>query len=182
MYTFPGGSVRQALLAAIATLTLSLSACSDAKPPLPDAKNTSAADGAAVDEKALTKLATDLWKARTESQNNGNTSSEQFEGLLSLPVTEAELGMLQSYKKDKFLRSGAPAITAIETSVSGDSGEILLCVNEDRWTVEVDGKPAEVAKYGSRPWAATAERIADRWIITEIVEPVAAAKTKEKRC
>ena len=172
----------RALLAAIAIMTLSLSACSDAKPSLPDAKNTSAADRAAVDEKALTKLATDLWKARTESQNTGNTSRAQFAGLLAPLLTEVELGMLQRYKDSKLLRTGVPTITAIETTASGETGEILLCLNEDAWGAEVDGKPAEVAKYGLRPWGAKAERTPEGWIVTEELKPEALKDETRKSC
>ena len=182
MFAISGDSARCALAAGIMTITLSLSACGSEEPAPLEERKTSAADKTASDEEALELLATDLWKARTESQNTGNTSREQFEGLLSPGLTEVDLATLQRYKNSKLLRQGAPEVTSIETSASGNSGEILLCVNEDRWTAEVDGKPAKVAKYGSRPWAATAERIADSWIITEIVEPVAAEKLKEKTC
>ena len=174
--------MRRTLLTGIVAMTLSLSACSDDKPSLPEEKKTSAADKTAADEKALTKLATDLWKARTESQNNGNTSRAQFAGLLAPGLAEVELGILQRYKDSKLLRTGVPKITAIETTASGETGEILLCLNEDTWGAEVDGEPAEVAKYGLRPWGAKAERTPDGWIVTEELKPETLKDERKKSC
>ena len=170
MFAISGDSARCALLAGIMTMTFGLSACGSDKPSPLEERKTSAADKTADDEKALELLATDLWKARTESQNTGNTSREQFEGLLSPGLTELDLTRLQRYKKAKVLRKGAPEITAIETSVSGSTGQILLCLNEDNWTAEEDGEPLEPPSDGVKPWGAAAERTSNGWIVTEYLD------------
>ena len=170
--------MRRALLAGIVTMTLSLSACSGDKPSLPEEKKTSAADKTAADEKALELLVADLWKVRTESQNTGNTSRVQFEGLLSPVLTEVEVARLQRYQKAKVLRKGAPKITAIETSVSGSTGQILLCLDEDNWTAEEDGDPIDHTITDPKPWGATAERSPDGWTVTAEMETEIVRKKK----
>ncbi|MBC7593222.1 MAG: hypothetical protein H7288_04680 [Kineosporiaceae bacterium] len=178
MFAISGDSARRALLAGITTMTLSLSACGSNEPPPPDERKTSTADKTASDEEVLELLATDLWKTRKESQNTGNTSRVQFEGLLSPALTEVELTRLQRYKKAKLLRKGAPEITAIETSVSGSTGQILLCLNEDNWTAEEDGDPLDPPSDGFKPWGATAEHTPDGWTVTAEMETEIVKKKK----
>ena len=93
-------------------------------------------------------------------------------------MTEVEVSTLQRYKKAIVLRKGAPEITAIETSVSGSTGQILLCLDEDNWTAEEDGKPIDHTIAGPKPWGATAERTPDGWTVTAELDTEIVRKQK----
>lgn len=172
-----GELARRVALATTLVATLSLSACGgdDPKDPAP---GKTAIDKAAQDKKALETLANDLWQARTAAYNAGNVAPEQFERVLSLVMTEVELSQLKSYQKLKVRREGEPKLTDIETTASGDTGEILLCFNEDDWIFTEDGKPLPPRSDGFKPWGAKAERTAKGWIVTEYLKTDVVRKKK----
>lgn len=172
-----GELARRVALAITLVATLSLGACGGDDPADPSSKST-AVNKAAKDKKALENLATNLWAARTESQNSGNSSRTPYESLMAPGLIEVEVALLERYKKLKVTRTGAPTLTGIQTRVDGDSGEVLLCLNEDDWLFEEAGEPADIPKNGTVPWGAKAERTQDGWIITEILKS-ADAKTKK---
>lgn len=184
MYATSGDWLRRAVPATIITLGLALSACSgsDSEPTDDVVQPTTEAtvDPAVADQQALETLVTDFWAVRTSSQNNGDTSPEQFVGLLSDAMIEVETGTLADYEELKVVRVGAPEITAVEATASGDEGRLLACVNEDEWTAEEDGKPVQLSQDGPKAWGAVAARLGDSWIITDFLSGDEAAK--EKTC
>ncbi len=172
MRTVPGPR-RLAPVAVLLVLALGTSACSgsDSDSPVDPVtpSSTPTADRAAADQAALEKLVTDFWAARTSSQNTGNTSPEQFADVLTAGLIEVETGTLSDYKKLKIVRKGEPQVTDVEVTASGDTGEVLACVDEDGWTAEQDGKPVELGQKGSKAWGATTERSGDAWIISDFL-------------
>lgn len=176
MRTVPGPRSRRLVpAAALLVLALGTTACggggSDSDSPVDPVtpSSTPTVDRAAADQAALEKLVTDFWAVRTSSQNTGNTSPDQFADVLTAGLVEVETGTLSDYKKLKIVRKGEPRVTDVEVTASGDTGEVLACVDEDGWTAEQDGKPVELGQKGSKAWGATTERSGDAWIISDFL-------------
>lgn len=170
-----GDWLRRAAPAAITIIALGLTACSgsDSEPvDAPSASASATVDQAAADQQAIQKLAKDVWALKQQVYNSGEATSAMFEGLYSVNATELEIGKVNTYKAKKILRTGAPVITAVEATVAGDEGEILLCLNEDGWGAEADGEPIDVDPRGDKPWGAAVERTTDGWVFVEALKTV----------
>ncbi|MET0448837.1 MAG: hypothetical protein ABW004_10535 [Aeromicrobium sp.] len=180
-----GDWLKRAVPATMIAAALCLGACSSSDSEPSDTKTTATTaeptvDQAAVDKAALEKLAKDIWAARQEAYNSGKASSALFEGIYTKSAIETELGRLRQYQDQKILRTGAPVITDISSTVSGDTGMIYLCLSEDDWDATEDGTVIDTPKQGASPWGASVERSADGWVLVKD-QPTAAVE-KEKSC
>ncbi|MET0931474.1 MAG: hypothetical protein ABWX74_18280 [Aeromicrobium sp.] len=167
-----GDWLRRAVPATMIALTMGLGACSgsDSEPTDPKASATTAeptADQAAADQAAVEKLATAIWAVRQQVYNSGEATKAIFQDIYSTAAIESELGKVRQYQGQKILRTGAPEITDVEAAVTGDTGEILLCLNEDDWNAEEDGTPIDTPARGANPWGATVQRDGDRWVFVD---------------
>jgi hypothetical protein len=131
----------------------------------PPATTEPTVDQAADDEAAIEQLATELWAVRQQAYNSGEATAATFEGIYSPSAIET----ITTYRDQKILRTGAPLITAIEATATGDTGEILLCLDETGWGAEEDGEPLDIPALGANPWGATVERAGDRWVFVAAI-------------
>jgi hypothetical protein len=167
-----GDWLKRAVPTTMVAVLLGLSACSGGdSEPADKASSTPSAeptvDQAAEDEAALEKLANDVWAARQEAYNSGEASAALFEGIYSTAAIETELGMLRQYQEQKILRTGAPVITDISSTVDGDTGMIYLCLSEDDWDATEDGEVLDTPERGANPWGASVERTSDGWVLVQ---------------
>lgn len=167
-------------MAAVAamTLTFALAACSGSDEPSPldepSATATSASptpDQAAADQAAVADLVSRYWAATTEAENAGDDSGDQFAGIAQGGFIESTLKSIRSAKADGVVRSGAPAVTDVEVTVTGDTADIRACLDEDGWPFVKDGKDLNFEKRGNVPWGAEATRSGDGWVISDVRVP-----------
>jgi hypothetical protein len=179
MHATPGS--RQHAVAVLLTVALlGLSACGGSdggdgdtgepsRETSPPATTEPTVDQAADDEAAIEQLATELWAVRQQAYNSGEATAATFEGIYSPSAIETELARIAQYRADKILRTGAPEITAIEATATGDTGEILLCLDETGWDAVEDGEPIDSPALGANPWGARVERAGDRWVFVAAI-------------
>ncbi|MET0931938.1 MAG: hypothetical protein ABWX74_20655 [Aeromicrobium sp.] len=178
-----GDWLKRAVPATMIAAALCLGACSSSDSEPSDTKTTATTaeptvDQAAVDKAALEKLAKDIWAARQEAYNSGKASSALFEGIYAPGAIESELAKVKQYQDQKILRTGAPEITAVESTITGDTGKILLCLSEDDWDAEEDGQKIDTPARGANPWGATVERAGDGWVFVAAIPTADIEKSK----
>lgn len=156
-------------------MSLTLSACGSEDDSDTDTQ-PSPTPTAQTDEQALEQLAIDLWDARVAAENAGDPSRERFEPILSPELIELEVGKLTTYQEAGLIRQGGPEITDIETTVTGETGTVWMCLNEDGWRAFQSGAEIPGEKYGPGPFGFTAEKTDDKWLITEFDDSVEAGR------
>lgn len=174
-----GGGKRAAIAAAAAmTLTFSLAACSGSDEPSPLDEPTASAtsatptpDQAAADQAAVVALVDRYWAASTAAENAGDDSGKQFDGIAQGTFIEDTLKSIRDAKADGVTRTGAPTVTDVEVSVTGDTADIRACLDEDGWRFVKDGADLGFEKRGAKPWGAEATRSGDGWTISDVRLP-----------
>lgn len=177
-FSFGGGKRGLILFAATAlTLSLSLSACSSDDSPSDDPTKATASTEPKADEEAAVKdLTTRYWAAIVKAENGPDADPKQFRDVASGSFIEAELKRLRTYEAGKIRRVGEPEITAIETTVTGNSADIRACVNQDSWAAEKDGEKVPAPGAGPLPWGAEATLTDGVWLITDVRVPAKGSK------
>lgn len=145
--------------------------------PSARATTTPTPDQAAVDKAAVTDLVTRYWAARVKAQNAGNDSAGQFKDVAKGSFIEGTLKSIRDAKEDGVNREGSPEITDIEVAVTGDTADIMACLNEDGWPFVKDGKDLGFKKRGNGPWGALATKSGDSWLITDVRLPAEGNKS-----
>ena len=158
----------------LVAMTTLLGACSsDDESPIKDSPSASAtADAAAsaADEQALEKLATDVWKARETAGQKSDPDRSRFEPLLQPQLIETETATLANYKSLGVTREGAPVVTDVEATVSGATGTVTMCLNEDEWVGFEKGREIKGEDAGTRPYAFSAAKADGTWKVSEIIK------------
>ena len=155
------------MLLAASLLALSLSACSDDDGSTTvETKTAPAVDN---DVKQVTDLYEQFWAVRIQSENSATIDASTYEGILA-GVDVEEMGRrIDGYRAQNLKRVGAPVISDIEVTITGDTAKILACQNEDEWRAEIDGKlipaPEVLGNVGA---GATAEKRDGAWILTKL--------------
>lgn len=152
-------------------------ACSGSDEPAPTkttpaaSETTATPDQAAVNKAAVSDLVTRYWAARVKAQNSGNDSAGQFKDVARGSFIEGTLKSIRDANEDGVKRKGRPEVTEIEVVVTGDTADIMACLNEDGWPFVKDGKDLGFEKRGNGPWGALATQSGDSWLITDVRLP-----------
>jgi len=164
------GGKRGLIVFVVAMAALGITACSSDDPSTPD-DDTSSPSTRAADADAVEDLVSRYWAAVVKSENTVDANPGQFDDVAEGQVVEEQVKTARDYEKAGIRRVGEPEITEVEASVSGDTADIMACLNEDGWTAEQDGSTIKAPKLGPKPWGAQAKRRPDGWVITDVRVP-----------
>ena len=170
MFFSTRGGKRGLIASVVAMAALGISACSSDDPSTPD-DATSSPTSRAADADAVKDLVDRYWAAVVRSENTVDSDPGQFDDVAAGKVVEQQMKTARDYEKAGIRRVGEPEITEVEASVSGDTADIMACLNEDEWTAKQDGTTIKAPKLGPKPWGAQAERRTDGWVITDVRVP-----------
>lgn len=165
------GGKRGLVTSAVAVLALSVTACSSDEPSLEDAKSDDPSAAArAKDEKAAVDTYRKFWDIQIKAQNAGKIKADAFNGVADGPFVEAFTKVVRDSGKAGFVRVGEPELDGFEPTVNGDEATVTVCVNEDDWDGELDGKKQAVPNEGPQPQGAGLERRDEQWIVTSVIK------------
>jgi hypothetical protein len=173
--TLCSGGVRNRLATATGVLLLTaLASCSsdatdDGPTPTPSASASETASTQA-DEDAVSSLYDRYWAVRVEAENTGEVDTASFEGIAEDDLVEQLSKRVRDAVAIDVTREGEPTIDQVEVTVTGDSATVAACFDEDRWEFFGNGQQIESPDAGPVPVGAKAERRADAWVLTDVIE------------
>ncbi|MCL3818739.1 hypothetical protein [Aeromicrobium wangtongii] len=166
-----GGKNCFVAVAAMLVLTM-LSACSSGSGDEPEPEPTATASETSstqADEGAVSALYDKFWAARVKAENAAKADPAMFQGIAEGSIVEAFLKKVRDAADIGVTRQGRPTIDQVEVSVTGDTAEIVACLNEDSWEFFGNGEQIDSPDNGPAPVGATAERRAGSWLLTGTV-------------
>lgn len=140
-------------------------------------------DDQAADIAELEQLYQDYWDAWTELENTKELDFSLLDGIATETLVQQDGPRLQQFRDDGIHRRGAPTISDVTVSVTGDTARIESCKSEADWQVVQNGEvvPEAVpdALRAPHPFLMAAERSAHGWLISRTLPQEEATITCE---
>lgn len=120
-------------------------------------------------EAAAGDLWTAYWAAVVPAENEVNTDSAQFDGILNEEAAQHEIGFIQSMADAGLYRAGEPEVGDATVTVDGTTAVAEGCVDHAEWAIvsEAGSSVQPPIPPGSRPFVLDVEQADDgTWLIT----------------
>ncbi|WP_116947047.1 hypothetical protein [Jiangella endophytica] len=109
------------------------------------------------------------WEVLVASENGLDETYEPLVSIMSDALAQRQVADIRGLAEDGVTRDGAPDVGVPEVSVDGDTARVQSCVDETPWNVYYNEQlvPQET---GIRARVIDFERIADEWIVVDLVD------------
>lgn len=155
-------------IAVALTFMVPLASCAgDGDGPDPTPGTTASATPTATDATDAAAVLEKFWAERVRVETSGNYDSASFEGIVAPDAIEPILQRYAQYDDGGFRRVGTPQLRDYVATVDGDSAIASVCVNEDDWGAEADGKIVESDPAGWYADSHELTRTDGAWLIVD---------------
>lgn len=111
------------------------------------------------------------WDAVIESENGPISDPDLFAGVAVGAAVETQLTNVNSLINDGIRRIGAPILSDPIIHLDGDTARVEVCVDSSTWGAAVGDHTAPPQPPDPKPRVVDMERIDDRWLVTDQINP-----------
>jgi hypothetical protein len=132
--------------------------------PSPSATPTPTPDGVdPADEAAVLAAWDSYWAAKTAALNGPDPDPALWHGFVTDEVVAEHTALAQSYLDAGIVFTGAPVVSDVSVSWTGDVALVVACVDESQWLGTQDGAPLPPRPQDVHPVAAPVIQVGEQW-------------------